>query len=570
MIKITTRVRLNLIFGIIVFLILSFGLFIIHTTRNSRKMVTLIYESNTANYAEQGSIIALTDYARYNKPEDLQTFTLMLDSTQRSIDVCIQSCREVGNSQGEQHMHTINETLATLRKDEQQLKQLISEDSRLLANRDRVFSGLLDTVGRLDRVAAGVVVGMSRSNDLFQQYTALDDLAALKQAYEGHQALSSKAVNKELGMALDVLSRAEKELYDHAVTMVGVKQSLEYHSALLSQQLDKATTFFNAEYHEDYQSVLTYTSIVLVVIILFSGIVSAYTSRLVITSLRQAVEQMELCASGNFNNRIAAQFLGRSDEFGDLSRAIDRMTQQVRNAIGDVKGGALNVSEASTQLNVLSQRISEGTNSQASSAEQVSSAMEEMAANIDQNAENATQTQAIALAMEEKILRVNELSHKSQGSVEAITQKISIITEIANQTNILALNAAVEAARAGEHGRGFSVVATEIRKLAERSREAATEIAIYSTQSLNDTNEAAHSLEDVLPEVKHTAQLVQEIATASQEQRQGVDQINSAIQELSEVIQNNASASEEMASSAEELNGQAKALNAASAFFVIA
>ena len=351
--------------------------------------------------------------------------------------------------------------------------------------------------------------------------------------------------------------------------MVEAKLSFKKHSDILSKQLDDATVLFGVEYREDYEAVLFYTSLILVILILFSGIISAYTSRMVTMALRQSVEQMELCASGNFNSRISKRSLERGDEFGNLSRSIEAMTQQVRHSIGEVKEEADKVSDASAQLNIISKKLSEGTNTQASSAEQVSSAMEQMAANIDQNAENATQTQAIALAMEEKILRVNELSQKSLRSVESITQKIAIISEIANQTNILALNAAVEAARAGEHGRGFSVVASEIRKLAERSREAASEISTYSSQSLGDSHEAAKGLDDVLPEVKHTAQLVQEIATASNEQRQGVDQINAAIQELSEVIQHNASASGEMATAAEDLNTQAQALNSASSFFVI-
>ena len=195
--------------------------------------------------------------------------------------------------------------------------------------------------------------------------------------------------------------------------------------------------------------------------------------------------------------------------------------------------------------------------------------MEQMTANIDQNAENATQTQAIAQAMEKSLLQVNDMSQKSLTSVLSITEKIGIITEIANQTNILALNAAVEAARAGEHGRGFSVVASEIRKLAERSREAANEISQFSQHSLADTRIAAEGLASVLPDVQRTASLVTEIATASREQRTGVDQINAALQQLSSVVQENASSSEEMASNAEELNSQADSLNAATAFFVI-
>ena len=459
--------------------------------------------------------------------------------------------------------------LSKLLQNEREIKEASKANDAALGKVNVAFAKLLSVLSKQETIVSAVVVGISTGNDLFQQYSGDDDITALQRAYENYYQIANKALIPAVREALNELADTEKALYAEAVHIVEIRKALHQHAQELSHLLDNTTDYFVKQYQANYDSVLLNTVIILTVIILFSLIISQYISKAITRALRQGVEQMEICAAGNFTHHIDPQLMGRKDEFGNLARAITSMTEQVRGAISNVKGGAENITEASAQLNDISKRLAEGTNSQASSAEQVSSAMEQMTANIDQNAENATQTQAIATAMEEKILHVNELSQKSLDSVKSITQKIAIITEIASQTNILALNAAVEAARAGEHGRGFSVVATEIRKLAERSREAAGEIEHDASQSLSDTEGAALGLGDVLPEVKHTAQLVEEIATASREQRQGVDQINSAIQELSEVIQHNASASEEMAASANDLSDQAQGLKAASGFFEI-
>ena len=195
--------------------------------------------------------------------------------------------------------------------------------------------------------------------------------------------------------------------------------------------------------------------------------------------------------------------------------------------------------------------------------------MEEMTANIQQNTSNSRQTEKISTQAASDIMISKDSVMETVNSMKLIASKISIIGEISRQTNLLALNAAVEAARAGEHGRGFAVVAAEVRKLAERSQQAATEIDEVYSKSVDVAQKSGEMLFEVVPNIQKTSDLVQEVTASSVEQSSGAEQVNSAIQNLNNVVQENAATAEEMAAGAEELNAQSELLKEAVAFFKI-
>jgi len=249
--------------------------------------------------------------------------------------------------------------------------------------------------------------------------------------------------------------------------------------------------------------------------------------------------------------------------------AIKQMAERLQLVVADVKAASNNMTSGSQQLSAGSTQMSQGTTEQAASAEEASSSVEEMNATIRQNADNASQTEKIALKSAQDAQESGKAVSDSVVAMKQIADKIGIIEEIARQTNLLALNAAIEAARAGEHGKGFAVVAAEVRKLAERSQTAAAEISQLSISSVDVAEKAGEMLAKLVPDIQKTSELVQEISAASKEQTSGADQINSAIQQLNQVIQQNAGASEEIASTAEELRSQAEQLEAAIAFFKV-
>ncbi len=280
--------------------------------------------------------------------------------------------------------------------------------------------------------------------------------------------------------------------------------------------------------------------------------------------LAASVRMAEAVAAGDLTQEIAAR---GQDEIGDLQRAMKSMVERLRDVVGQVTGAAEQVSAGSQELSASAEQLSQGSTEQAASTEEASASMEEMAANVKQNADNAGQTEVIARRSAADAEASGIAVGKAVNAMQTIAQKISIVQEIARQTDLLALNAAVEAARAGEHGRGFAVVASEVRKLAERSQAAATEIGTLSGETVKAAQDAGTMLSKLVPDIKRTAELVEEITAACREQDMGSSQINQAIQQLDRVTQQNAAASEEVSSTSEELSSQAEQLQASIAFF---
>jgi methyl-accepting chemotaxis protein len=302
---------------------------------------------------------------------------------------------------------------------------------------------------------------------------------------------------------------------------------------------------------------------ILISVVLFVLIVSVVSGNIA-RALIKGVDFAGKVADGDLTATID---LNQKDEVGELAQALNKMVLNLRNVVESVDVSADNIASASHQVSSGSQQLSQGASEQASSTEEVSSSMQEMVSNIQQNTDNSQQTEKISIAAADGIGRVANAAQESLKSIRQIADKISVVNDIAFQTNILALNAAVEAARAGEHGRGFAVVAAEVRKLAERSKIAADEIVNLSNHSLNTTEEAGELMMKIIPEIEKTAKLVQEISAASLEQNSGADQVNNAIQQLNQVTQQNAAASEELATSSEEMASQANQLKDNIAYF---
>ena len=460
----------------------------------------------------------------------------------------------------------------------------IGEFVKSLNERQAKLDGMINTLS--DSTDPQVAAKVAEFRTLFDQYAPLQKRMS-ELALQNTPESNALAAKISMGEGRDVMNKALKVIDEINVLVTGNVQ-----------ETDAAT---DEQYAQSRLLLITAT----VALTLFSIAAAAWISINISRALRRAVDLADAVSIGDLNYEIAHKSndeikdlvdsmqrmtsnlrntAGLADKIADgdltveptplsekdtLGLALQRMVERLRGVVADALSAADNVSAGSQELSASSEQISQGATEQAASAEEASASMEEMAANIKQNADNAAQTEKIARQSAKDAETSGEAVSRAVTAMRTIAEKISIVQEIARQTDLLALNAAVEAARAGEHGKGFAVVASEVRKLAERSQSAAAEIGQMSGDTVKAAAEAGEMLNRLVPDIRKTAELVTEISAACREQDIGASQINEAIQQLDKVTQQNAGASEQMSATSEELAAQAEELQTSIAFFKV-
>ena len=460
----------------------------------------------------------------------------------------------------------------------------IGEFVKSLNERQAKLDGMINTLS--DSTDPQVAAKVAEFRTLFDQYAPLQKRMS-ELALQNTPESNVLAAKISMGEGRDVMNKALKVIDEINVLVTGNVQ-----------ETDAAT---DEQYAQSRLLLITAT----VALTLFSIAAAAWISINISRALRRAVDLADAVSIGDLNYEIAHKSndeikdlvdsmqrmtsnlrntAGLADKIADgdltveptplsekdtLGLALQRMVERLRGVVADALSAADNVSAGSQELSASSEQISQGATEQAASAEEASASMEEMAANIKQNADNAAQTEKIARQSAKDAETSGEAVSRAVTAMRTIAEKISIVQEIARQTDLLALNAAVEAARAGEHGKGFAVVASEVRKLAERSQSAAAEIGQMSGDTVKAAAEAGEMLNRLVPDIRKTAELVTEISAACREQDIGASQINEAIQQLDKVTQQNAGASEQMSATSEELAAQAEELQTSIAFFKV-
>jgi len=295
------------------------------------------------------------------------------------------------------------------------------------------------------------------------------------------------------------------------------------------------------------------------IIILFISVYIA--SKMVRDPLKAMMSDLNKIAKGDIDIKITDLYVNRSDEFGSLATSINSISFNLNNTLSSMRKNSNDLMLVSDELSHVINNMMENTSTQASSIEEISATMEEIASIVSLNTESSQKTSLTTLRTIEAIKEGSKSTEQSVLAMKEVTEKVKIINEIAFQTNILALNAAVEASHAGESGKGFAVVANEVKKLAQRSTNAAQEIDDVTSKVYQISETAGSKLTSIIDETNQTSTLMKEIAAASVDQNTNIQQINDSIQVLNKMIQNNTSESEKINAKAAFVSNSAKKLN---------
>ncbi|MFN3260391.1 MAG: methyl-accepting chemotaxis protein [Pikeienuella sp.] len=461
----------------------------------------------------------------------------------------------------------------------------------LISTSERIPAAVADARGHMEaaerRIASAEAAGVA---------SLRAELAALREAWDAYSALATEMIKS---MERDSKGEAYRLLADADLIFHEVAASLD---ALVEAAASASAAARTEAKATQDSSVATLLSVAAAAILIASTVgfllsrsISRGLSRAVAVARGVAAGDLSMDASTTAKDEIgdllramdemqgslrklakSADVIARGDLEADLNRrsdadtlgvALETMLTKLREVVANATRNSDNVAEGAQSVSAAAEQMSQGATEQAAAAVQASASMEEMTATIRQTADNAAQTEKIAGQASGEAAETGKAVDEAVLAMRTIAEKITIVQEIARQTDLLALNAAVEAARAGQHGRGFAVVASEVRKLAERSREAAAEIGQLSGRTLQVSESAGEKLRALVPSIRRTADLVQEISAAAREQNAGAEQINAAIRELDSVIQQNAAASTESASIAESLANQSADLRATLGYF---
>jgi|GEM_PF-1506772 len=365
----------------------------------------------------------------------------------------------------------------------------------------------------------------------------------------------AQAANHKLReLSLEYIENAER----HQIIRQAVFEKIEKNIAEIDKTGFRSSQVFFDTIRMYFRSIVISLSITAV----FAVLISFFLFRSISNSLTNAVSITKHIADGDLTLDMEVK---NTDEIGNLLNSIRNMAEKLKhiiaeanNAMDKVVFGSQKTSSGSEELSSTAGILAQGTNEQAAASEQVSSSMEQMVAGISQNAENAFETEKIALGCAENVREGAKAVNDTADAMKQISEKITIIDDIARETNMLALNAAIEAARAGIDGKGFAVVASEVRKLAVESQKAAAKIRHLSVSGVLIAEKASEILSQIVPDIQKTAELVQEISASCNEQNSSAEHINKAIQQLDIIIQQNAQTSEQLSATAEALSSTAR------------